>query len=70
MPVQNRSPVRKYTMAATMIAGIRTKNSFIRTIIISPTMTSMMSKGISREPRCKLLRIEEITAINIVKFMS
>ena len=70
MPVHNRSPVRKYTMAATMIAGMRTKNNFIRTIIIRPIMTSIMSKGILSAPRPKLLRMEYITAINIAKFMS
>jgi hypothetical protein len=58
MPVQNRSPVKKYTMAATMIAGIRIRNSFTSTIIIKPIMTSMMRKGMFNDPNPKLLRIE------------
>jgi len=69
-PVHSRSPVRKYTIAATIIAGIRTKNSFIRIIIIRPTMTRAISKGMFNQLRFKLLRIEYITAINIAKFMS
>ena len=71
MPVQNRSwPVRKYTMAATIIAGISTRNSFIRTIIINPIMTRMTSKGMFNDPSPKLLRTEYIIGQKIEKFMN
>jgi hypothetical protein len=58
MPVHNRSPVKKYTMAATIIAGIKIRNSFIRTIIIRPIMTRTMRSGRFSQPRFKPLRIE------------
>jgi hypothetical protein len=71
MPVQNRSPpVRKYTIAATMMAGIRIRNSFISTIIIKPIMTRMMRRGMFNDPSPKLLRIEYIVGKKIEKFMS
>jgi hypothetical protein len=71
MPVQNRSwPERKYTIAPTIIAGISTINSFIRTIIIKPIMTRMMRKGMFNDPSPKLLRIEYIVGSKIAKFMS
>ena len=71
MPVQNRSwPERKYTMAATIIAGINTRNSFIRIIIIKPIMTRMMRKGMFNDPSPKLLRIEYIVGSKIEKFIS
>ncbi len=44
MPVQNKSPpVKKYTTTATRIAGISTKNSLIRTMIIKPIMTKIIA---------------------------
>ena len=59
MPVQKRSPVRKYTTTATRIAGIRTRNSLMRITIITPIMTRMMRKVMSNpEGSPKLLRIE------------
>ncbi len=70
MPVQNRSPVKKYTMAATIIAGIRIRNSFIRTIIIKPIMTRTMRKGMFNDPSPKLLRTEYMVGSKIEKFMS
>jgi hypothetical protein len=71
MPVQNRSwPVRKYTMAATMIAGIRTKNSFMRTIIIKPIIIRIKSNGRLSQPSPKLLRIEYTIGRKSAKFMS
>ena len=39
MPVQNRSPVKKYTTIATKIAGISTRKSLMRIIITKPIMT-------------------------------
>jgi hypothetical protein len=43
MPVQNRfPPVKKYTTAATRIAGISTKKILIRTMIIKPIITKMI----------------------------
>jgi hypothetical protein len=70
-PVHNRSPpVRKYTMAATMIAGIRTRNSFIRIIIIKPIMTRIIRNGMLIAPSPKLLRTEYIIGKNIAKFMN
>ena len=50
--------------------GNQNQNSFIRIIIIRPTMTRAISKGMFNQLRFKLLRIEYITAINIAKFMS
>ena len=70
MPVQNRSPVKKYTMAAMIIAGIKIRNSFIRTIIIKPIMIRMMRKGMFNDPSPKLLRIEYIVGSKIEKFIS
>lgn len=59
MPVQNKSwPVSKYTMTATIIAGIRTRNSRISTIIIKPIITKTTSNGMLRAPSPKLLRTE------------
>ena len=59
IPVQNKSsPVRKYTTTATRIAGIRTKNNLIRTIIIKPIMTSAIRKPLSNQPSPKLLKRE------------
>jgi hypothetical protein len=59
MPVQNKSPpVRKYTTIATRTAGIRTKNSLIRMIIIKPIMTSTIRKPMSNPPSPKLLKME------------
>ncbi len=56
MPVQNRSPpVRKYTTMATRTAGINTKNSLMRTMIIKPMITKMTST-VRSSP--KLPRIE------------
>ena len=69
MPVQNRSPpVKKYTIAATIIAGIRIKNSFIKIIIIKPIMTRMMRKGMFNDPSPKLLRIEYIIGSKVEIF--
>ena len=70
IPVQNRSPVKKYTIAATMMAGIRTRNSFIRTIITKPIMTRMTKKGMFNEPSPKLLRTEYNVGSKIEKFIS
>jgi hypothetical protein len=70
MPVQNRSPVKKYTMAATMIAGISTRNSFIRIIITKPIITRMIRKGMLKDPSPKLLRTEYIVGSKIEKFIS
>jgi len=71
MPVQNRSPpVRKYTTAATIIAGIKIRNSFIRIIIIKPIMTRMIRNGTLIAPSPKLLRTEHIIGKNNAKFMS
>jgi len=59
IPVQNRSPpVMKYTMIATIIAGISTRNSFMRIIIIKPIMINTMRKGMLKAPSPMLLRIE------------
>ena len=70
MPVQNRSPVMKYTTRATIIAGINTKNNLIMTITIKPTTTRTISRGTLSQPSPKLLRIEKIavrkTRINII----
>jgi hypothetical protein len=71
MPVKNRSPpVTKYTMAATIIAGISTINSFIRTIIIKPIITRTTRNGMLIEPSPKLLRTEYIIGKNNAKFIS
>ena len=71
MPVQKRSwPLRKYTMAATIIAGIRTKNSFMRTIITKPIMIRIKSNGRLSQPSPKLLRIEYIIGRKSAKFVS
>jgi hypothetical protein len=70
MPVQNRSPVKKYTTAATIIAGISTRNSFIRIIITKPIITRMMRKGMFNDPSPKLLRTEYIVGSKIEKFIS
>jgi len=70
MPVKNRlPPVRKYTIAATIIAGISTIKSFIRTIIIKPIITKTMRKGMFNDPSPKLLRVENIIGNKINKFM-
>lgn len=70
MPVKNKSPpVKKYTMAATIIAGISTRNSFIRIITIKPIMTRTMRKGMLNDPSPKLLRIENIIGNKIPKFI-
>ena len=53
-----------------MIAGIRIRNSFIRTMITKPIMTRMISKGMFNDPSPKLLRIEHIVGSKIEKFMS
>jgi hypothetical protein len=60
MPVQNKSPVRKYTTAATRIAGIRTRNSLMRTTIIKPIITKIM-RAVRLSP--KLPKIEKIIVI-------
>jgi hypothetical protein len=57
-------------MIATMIAGIRTRNSFIRTIIIKPIMTRTMRNGMLIAPSPKLLRTENIMGKNNAEFMS
>ena len=70
MPVQNRSPpVKNYTMIATIMAGISTRNSFIRTIIIKPMMIRTISKGRLNAPSPILLRIENIVGKNVTKFI-
>jgi hypothetical protein len=69
MPVQNRSPVTKYTMAATIIAGIRTRNSFMRIMTTKPIMIKMIRKGRLSEPSPMLLRIEYIIGRISAKFM-
>jgi hypothetical protein len=64
MPVQNRSPpVRKYTTAATRIAGISAKKSLMSTMIITPMMTKMTSAVRSS---VKLPRIDNTTVKRIV----
>jgi hypothetical protein len=57
-------------MAATMIAGISARNSFIRTIITKPIMTRMMRKGMLNDPSPRLLRTEYIVGSKIEKFIS
>ena len=65
MPVQSRSPVKKYTMAAMMMAGSRAMNSFMRTMIIKPIMTRTTRRGkLSQEGSPKLLRRENIVGRN------
>jgi hypothetical protein len=56
-------------MAATIIAGIKTRNSFTRTMIIKPIIIKTTSKGRFNEPNPILLRIEQITGRKIAKFM-
>ena len=58
MPVQNKSPVRNQTTTATRIAGISTRNSLMRTIIIKPIITKITSAVKSRP---MLPRIERTT---------
>jgi len=60
MPVHKRSPVKKYTMAATMIAGINTKNNLMRIIIIKPITTRTISNGRLSQASPKLLKTEYI----------
>jgi len=43
MPVQSRSPVKKYNTTATKFAGIRTRNSLIKTTIIKPIIIKTIS---------------------------
>jgi len=57
-------------MAATIIAGIRIRNSFIRIIIIKPIMTRMIRNGMLIAPSPKLLRTEHNIGKNNAKFMS
>ncbi len=57
-PVQNKSYVKKYTMAATIMAGISTRNSLIRAIMIMPIMTKTIS---ATKPQVKLPRTEKTT---------
>jgi hypothetical protein len=57
-------------MAATIIAGIRAKNSFMRAIIIKPIMIRMKSNGRLSQLSPKLLRIEYIVGRKSAKFMS
>ncbi len=57
-PVQNKSYVKKYTMAATIIAGISTRNSLIRAIMIMPIITRTIS---AIKPLVKLPRTEKTT---------
>ncbi len=64
MPVHSRSYVRKYTMAATIIAGISTRNSLMRIIIIKPTTTRTRSNGRLSQASPKLLKIEFIVTAN------
>jgi len=63
MPVQNKSPVKKYTTIATRIAGISTRNSLMRIMIIRPMMTKMTS-AVRSSP--KLPRIERTIVKRIV----
>ena len=70
IPVQNRSPVTKYTMAATIIAGIRTRNSFRRIMTTKPIMIKMTRKGRLSELSPMLLRMEYIIGRRSPKFMS
>ncbi len=70
IPVQKRSPVKTYTRAAMMIAGIRIRKSFIRIIIIKPIMTRTMRSGMLIALSPKLLRTENIMGKNVAKFMS
>jgi uncharacterized membrane protein len=70
MPVQSRSPVNKYTIAATMIAGINTKKSFIKTMIIKPIMTRIISNGMLRALSPKLLRTDIIVSKSMTRFIT
>ena len=50
-----------------MIAGISTKNSLMRIIIINPTITRITSSGKLSHASPKLLRIEYIVVIKSEK---
>jgi len=63
MPVQKRSPVRKYTTMATRMAGISTKKSLMRIMITKPMMTKITS-AVRSSP--KLPRIERMIVKRIV----
>jgi hypothetical protein len=64
MPVQNKfPPVKNHTMMATMIAGINTKNSLMRTMIIKPIMIKTISAVRSK---VKLPRTKRMIAIRNV----
>jgi hypothetical protein len=66
IPVQKRSPPEtKYTPAATIITGIRTKKDFMRTIITKPMITRIIRKVKSNLARPKLLKIEYIIDNNL-----
>jgi hypothetical protein len=64
MPVQNRlPPVKNHTTMATRIAGINTRNSLMRTMIIKPIMIKTISAVRSK---VKLPRTKRIIVIRIV----
>ena len=50
MPVQNKSPVKKYTTIATRIAGISTRKSLMRITIIKPVITKT-TKAVRSSPK-------------------
>jgi hypothetical protein len=71
MPVQNKSPpVKKYTTIATRMAGISTRNSLMRTMIIKPIMTKMMSavREIPKPPRIDMTIVIRIVLSNLDSF--
>ncbi len=64
MPAQNKlPPVKNQTMAATIIAGISTKKSLIRTMIIKPIMTNIISAVRSKVKLPKTKRIMVIKTV-------
>jgi hypothetical protein len=64
IPVQNRlPPVKNHTTIATRIAGINTRNSLMRTMIIKPIMIKTISAVRSK---VKLPRTKRIIDIRIV----